>query len=111
MTKHPDGFTVDPDALTDYARRTRAAAGELAALRAGELRGVAALTDESFGRIGRETGFAAALDRFADALRHQLDGVGREAETLADSVTRTATHYQEQESDIAHDLLQLLRDK
>lgn len=106
-----DGFMVDPDALSDYTRRTRNIAGELASLRARELRGVRAIADESFGRIGRETGFAAALDRFGHALRHQLHGIGRNAGTLADSVAKTARHYREQESDIAHDLLQLLRDK
>jgi Lysozyme like domain/Excreted virulence factor EspC, type VII ESX diderm len=104
-----DGFMVDPDALTDYARRTRTIADELASLRTGELRAVTALTPESFGRIGRETGFAAALDRFGQALRHQVHGVGRNADTLASSVTKTAKHYKEQESDIAHGLLRLLR--
>lgn len=107
----PDGFMVDPDALSDYTRRTRDIADELAELRTRELRGFRALTEESFGRIGRETGFAAALDRFGEALRHQLRGIGRNADTLADSVGRTARHYREQESDIARDLLRLLRDK
>lgn len=106
-----DGFVVDPDALSDYARRARVIAEELASLRAGELRTVTALADGSFGRIGRETGFAAALERFGRALGHQVHGVGRNADTLARSVTKTAKHYQEQESDIAHYLLRLLRDE
>ncbi|WP_460407473.1 type VII secretion target, partial [Actinophytocola sediminis] len=105
-----DGFQVDPDALADYARRTRAVADELAALRAGGLRAVAK-ADESFGRIGRETGFAAALDRYGTALRHQVHGLGRNADTLASSVANTARTYRDQESAVTHDLLRLLGDK
>ncbi|OLF17481.1 transglycosylase SLT domain-containing protein [Actinophytocola xanthii] len=106
-----DGFLVDPDALTDYARRAGAIADELTALRRNQLRGMRGLAEDSFGRIGAETGFAAALDRFGHALSHQLRGVARSADTVAGSVTRTARHYREQESDIADELLGLLRDK
>jgi hypothetical protein len=105
-----DGFLVDPDALADYARRARGIAAELATLRRDQLRGVHALAQDSFGRIGAETGFAAALDRFGHALSHQLRGVGAKADTLAGSVAKTAKHYREQESDIATELLGLLRD-
>lgn len=104
-----DGFIVDPDSLDDYTRRTRAIADELGPLR-GQLREVAR-ADHGFGRIGRETGFAAALDGFGQAMRHQLDGLGKRADNLAASVTKTATLYHDKESDIAHDLLRLLRDK
>lgn len=67
------------------------------------------LADDSFGAIGKETGFADALDHFGAALQRQVKGVGTKADTLAGSVSRTARHYHEQEQDIAQDLLGLLR--
>lgn len=106
-----DGFQVDPDALTDYAKRARTIADELAALRTKELHGIRSLAEDGFGRIGRETGFAGALDRFGESLRREVRGVGRNADTLARSVARTARHYRDQEADIVDDLLQLLQDK
>lgn len=103
-----DGFLVDPDALSGYARRTRDISEELATLRSGRLRDVAG---EGFGRIGRETGFADALDRFGQAMRHQVRGLGRDADAMATSVTRTARQYHDRESEVTDDLLRLLRDK
>jgi lysozyme-like protein/excreted virulence factor EspC (type VII ESX diderm) len=103
-----DGFMVDPDALSGYARTARNMADDLTALSSRQLRGVRDLTEDSFGRIGRETGFAEALDHFGAALQRQVRGVGRNADTLAGSVSRTARHYDEQEQDIAQDLLGLL---
>ncbi|WP_291415976.1 transglycosylase SLT domain-containing protein [Actinophytocola sp.] len=105
------GFLVDPDALTDYAKRARTIADELAAMRTKELHKVRSLADDSFGRIGKETGFADALNRFGESLQRQVRGVRHNVDTLAGSVARTAKHYREQEADIADDLLQLLRDK
>lgn len=106
-----DGFQVDPDALTDYAKRARTIADELATLRIKELHRVRSLAEDSFGRIGKETGFADALDRFGASLRREVRGVGRNADTLARSVARTARHYHDQDAEIVDDLLQLLRDK
>ncbi|MCA1655591.1 MAG: lytic transglycosylase, partial [Pseudonocardiaceae bacterium] len=75
-----------------------------------QLNGVRGLADDSFGKIGKETGFAAALDQFGAALQRQVKGVGAKVDTLAGSVSRTARHYRDQEHDIAQDLLGLLRD-
>ncbi|HEV7648962.1 MAG TPA: transglycosylase SLT domain-containing protein [Actinophytocola sp.] len=123
-TKHPasggkngngngdgDGFRVDPDALTGYAKSARTIADELTSLRTKELHKVRAISDDSFGRIGKETGFADALDTFGASLQRQVQGVGKNADTLAGSVSKTARHYQSQDDDIADDLLQLLQDK
>jgi hypothetical protein len=106
-----DGFMVDPDALSGYAKSARTIADELTALRGKELHKVRSVADDSFGRIGKETGFADALNRFGQSLQHQVRGVGSNADKLAGSVAKTAKHYRDQESDIADDLLQLLRDK
>lgn len=104
-----DGFQVDPDALTGYAKNARTIADELSALRGKELRNVRSIADDSFGRIGKETGFADALNRFGASLQRQVRGAGHNADTLAGSVAKTARHYHAQEADIADDLVSLMR--
>jgi hypothetical protein len=106
-----DGFQVDPDALSGYVKSTRTISDELTALRTKELHKVRSIADDSFGRIGKETGFADALNSFGQSLQHQVQGVAKNAGTIAASVSKTAKHYQDQEHDIADDLLQLLSDK
>ena len=105
------GFMVDPDALSGYARTARNISDELGTLSTHQLKGVRNLADDSFGKIGKETGFATALDQFGAALQRQVKGVGTNADTLAGSVSRTARHYRDQDDEIAQDLLGLLRDK
>lgn len=103
------GFQVDPDALSGYVTVTRRIADDLSDLSTRQLRGVRGLADDSFGRVGRETGFSEALEHFGAALQRQVRGVGDNAGTLAGSVSRTARHYQSQEQDIAEELMSLLR--
>ncbi len=106
-----DGFMVDPDALSGYARTARHLADDLTDLAGRQLKGVRGLADDSFGKIGKETGFAEALDHFGAALQRQVRGVGRNADALAGRVSRTAHDYRDQEQDIATELLGLIRDK
>ncbi len=106
-----DGFLVDPDALAGYARTARHIADDLGDLAKRQLRGVRGLADDSFGRIGAETGFAAALDRYGAALQRQVKGVETKADALAGKVSRTAGDYRDEEDDIRQQLLDLLRDK
>jgi hypothetical protein len=104
------GFQVDPDALAGYVRTARRVADDLGTLTERDLGGVHDLAADSFGRIGAETGFAAALDGFGKALSHQVDSVGKNAGTLAHTVSRTAGDYQAEEQDAASKLIALLRD-
>ncbi len=106
-----DGFQVDPEALSGYVRIAGAMADDLASLSTRQLRGVRGLADDSFGRIGKETGFAAALDRFGESLQRQVKGIGSNADKLAKSVSGNARHYREQDSEIADDLMRLLRER
>jgi len=106
-----DGFMVDPEALGGYVRGTRTIADELGALRTKELHKVRSIADDSFGRIGKETGFADALNSFGQSLQRQVKGAHHNADTLAGSVAKTARHYRDQDDDIADDLLQLLQGK
>jgi hypothetical protein len=106
-----DGFMVDPEALSGYARTARHLADDLTDLAGTQLKGVRGLADDSFGKIGKETGFAAALDQFGAALQRQVRGVGKNADTLAGRVSRTAHDYRDHEQDISDELLGLLRDR
>jgi hypothetical protein len=109
-TGEPGRLRVDPDALSGYAKAARNISDELATLRGKELSGVRGLAEDSFGKLGKETGFAVALDRFGGALQEQVKAVGANADKLAGSVAKTARHYRDQDEDIAQDLLGLLRD-
>lgn len=102
------GYLVDPDALGGYVRRTRNIADELARVNAKHVRGVRSIADDSFGKIGKESGFAAALDGFGEALQRQVKGVGANADRLATAVGRSAKTYREQEEDITAELNRLL---
>jgi hypothetical protein len=109
--KDSGGFLVDPDALSGYSRTARNISDELHTVSTHQLKGVRNLADDSFGKIGAETGFAKALDQFGAALQRQVKGVGTNADTLAGSVSKVAKTYRDQDDEIANDLLGLLRDK
>ncbi|WP_033440786.1 type VII secretion target [Saccharothrix sp. NRRL B-16314] len=95
------GFSVDVGVLRDYARRTQGTADDLTALGRRHVREVREIAEDSFGRIGRQSGFAAALDDFGAALRKQVKGVARNTDALATSASRSARSYQEQDEDTA----------
>jgi hypothetical protein len=98
------GFSVDLGVLRDYARRTRNSADDLTALGRRHVREVREIADDSFGRIGKQSGFADALDNFGAALRKQVKAVAHNTDALATSAGRSARAYQEQEDDIAGSL-------
>lgn len=95
------GFAVDTDLLAAYVRRARGIADGLDSIGTGQLRRVRTIADDSFGLIGRESGFAAALDHFAGALHRQVRGVGHNADALARSTARTLRSYRERDEEIA----------
>lgn len=95
------GFSVDVGVLRDYARRTRNGADELTALGRGHVREIREIADDSFGRIGRQSGFAEALDNFGAALRKQVKAVAHNTDALAASASRSARAYRDQDDDNA----------
>jgi hypothetical protein len=95
------GFAVDTTVLDGYVRGTRRVADDLLAVGTRQVRPIREIADDSFGKIGKETGFAAALDHFAAALQRQVKGVGSNADRLATSAARTARAYRDQDDDIA----------
>ncbi|GAB3009628.1 transglycosylase SLT domain-containing protein [Saccharothrix stipae] len=98
------GFSVDVGVLRDYARRTRNSADDLTALGRRHVREVREIAEDSFGRIGKQSGFADALDNFGAALRKQVKAVAHNTDALATSAGRSARAYKEQEDDIAGSL-------
>jgi hypothetical protein len=102
------GFSVVTGELTGYVHDTRRLADELHRLATHQIHSVRTIADDSFGKIGKETGFATALDHFADALQRQASGVAKNADTLSDTVAKTARSYQHDDQEIANELLHLL---
>lgn len=97
------GFGVDTDALRHYARETGAMADDLRRIDRKRLGAV-----DGFGRIGKESGFAAALNSFTKALEHQVGAVADNADKLSRAVSRTAGAYRREDNEIAADLMKIL---
>ncbi|GLZ39195.1 type VII secretion target [Actinokineospora sp. NBRC 105648] len=94
-------FGVDVEALTGYAREVEGMADEL---RTVGRNGVASVTGEGFGWVGRDSGFAKALKGFADSLTRQIVGTADNADRLGRAVGRTADAYRREDAEIAADL-------
>ena len=109
MNQEATGLRIATTELTGYVRHTRQLAEELHRLARHEVGAVRTIAEDSFGRIGRETGFAAALNHFAGALEHQVSGVAGNADKLSDAVARTVRNYRRQDEELAQTLLDLLQ--
>ncbi|MEV6828703.1 transglycosylase SLT domain-containing protein [Amycolatopsis sp. NPDC051102] len=88
---------VDDTVLHGYVRRARHVADALDGA-TGQLRDVRDIAEDSFGRIGRESGFAAALAGFGLALQRQVKGVGAHADGLASAAQKAAKSYRDHET-------------
>lgn len=93
-----DGFAVETGVLGDYVKRARAVADNLSSIGTKQLHGVQKIADDSFGKIGKESGFADALGDFSSALHRQVTGVGANADALAVATSKMSRTYREQES-------------
>ncbi|WNV85858.1 type VII secretion target [Umezawaea sp. Da 62-37] len=98
------GFSVDTGVLGDYAKRTRNTADDLTALGRRHVREVREVAEDSFGNIGKQSGFADALDNFGAALRKQVKAVAHNSDRLASSAAGAARSYREQDDDAARSL-------
>ncbi|HEV7975481.1 transglycosylase SLT domain-containing protein [Amycolatopsis sp.] len=96
-----DGFAVETGVLGDYVKRARAVADNLSSIDTKHLHGVRKIADDSFGRIGKESGFADALGDFSSALHKQVKGVSANADALAVATGKMSRTYREQETDHA----------
>jgi hypothetical protein len=88
---------VDDGVLHAYVKRTRHVADTLGSA-TGQLRDVREIGHESFGKIGKESGFADALAGFGLALQKQVKGVGAHADGLASAAQKAAKSYRDHET-------------
>lgn len=88
---------VDDGVLHSYVQRTRHVADTLGTA-TGQLRDVREIGHESFGKIGKESGFADALAGFGLALQRQVKGVGTHADGLASAAQKAAETYRDHET-------------
>jgi hypothetical protein len=88
---------VDDTVLHAYVKRTHGVADALGGA-AGQLRDVRDIAGDSFGRIGKESGFADALGDFGLALQKQVKGVGTHADGLATAARKAAKSYRDHET-------------
>lgn len=88
---------VDDTVLHSYVSRTRHVADALGTA-SGQLRDVREIGHESFGAIGKESGFADALAGFGLALQKQVKGVGTHADGLASAAQKAAKSYRDHET-------------
>ncbi|CCH33594.1 type VII secretion target [Actinosynnema sp. NPDC047251] len=98
------GFSVDVGVLRDYARRTQNTADDLTALGRTHVREVREIAEDSFGAVGKQSGFATALDGFGAALRKQVKAVAHNTDALAASAAKSARAYRDQDDDTARSL-------
>ena len=107
--ENSNGFGVITGELTGYARHTRQMATELHTLATHQVSSVRKIAEHSFGPIGKESGFADALNRFAVALEQQVMEVGKNANALGDSVAKSARSYRQQDDERAKELMDMIR--
>ena len=60
---------------------------------------VQGIAKDSFGKVGKETGFSDALSDFAGVLGKQIKTTGSNADKLAEATTKAAKAYRAQEDD------------
>ena len=101
-------YTVDTAMLGDYAGGGRKIADALTSTDGKQLASIHGIAEHSFGRIGKESGFADALSHFGTAMHHQVDGISTNVDNLAKSVTKISKSYADDDSQLAQSLLHML---
>jgi hypothetical protein len=98
------GFTADAQALTAYTRKTGQVADELGSIGSRTVHQVTGIAADSFGAVGKETGFADALGDFSRSLEKQVKAIGSQARNLGEATGKIAKTYQDNEDDVSKDL-------
>jgi hypothetical protein len=68
------------------------------------VRRVTGIAADSFGQVGRETGFAGALGDFSKSLEKQVKTIGADARKLGDATEKAAKAYRGNEDDTIREL-------
>ncbi|HKS45697.1 MAG TPA: transglycosylase SLT domain-containing protein [Amycolatopsis sp.] len=102
-TGHGDGFKVDPDQFHGYTKKVDHVAGELRQIGSRTVHGVTGIAKDSFGQVGRETGFSDALGDFSRSLEKQVTAIGKNAQELGALTRKAGTTYQVREAETVQD--------
>ncbi|WP_010693237.1 transglycosylase SLT domain-containing protein [Saccharopolyspora spinosa] len=103
-----DGFKVAPDQLLAYTKEADDIAGQLANTGAKTVHSVTGIANDSFGAVGQETGFSAALGDFSKSLEKQVNATGANARKLGAATTDAAKAYRDTDEESARELKKLL---
>jgi Lysozyme like domain/Excreted virulence factor EspC, type VII ESX diderm len=87
------GFTVDPEYLTDFAKRAGQVAEELRSVSSKTAQAIRGVAMDSFGKIGSETGFASALGEFGKSLEQRVATIGSNVEKMGSATAKSAQMY------------------
>jgi hypothetical protein len=101
-------FSVDTSMLGNYSSGTRSIADSLTGTDGKQLASIHGIAEHSFGRIGKESGFADALQSFGTAMHHQVNGISTNVDNLAKSVTKIGKSYADDDAQLTKDLMGLL---
>ncbi|TDP96589.1 transglycosylase-like protein with SLT domain [Labedaea rhizosphaerae] len=113
--KQPDGhsggkgdYSVDTSMLGSYAGGSKQIAESLVSTDGKQLASIHGIAEHSFGRIGKESGFADALQSFGTSMHHQVDGISKNVTNLAHSVTKISKSYDDDDQQLAQQLLHMI---
>jgi hypothetical protein len=98
------GFKADPAQFTAYTRGADRIAGELREISSRTVHSVTGIAKNSFGQVGRETGFADALGDFSRSLEKQVKTTAKNAQDLGELTAKAAKTYHGQEDTAARNL-------
>ncbi|GLY66467.1 transglycosylase SLT domain-containing protein [Amycolatopsis taiwanensis] len=103
-TGHPkgkgkDGFSADAQQFHAYTSKTDHIAGELRSVGSRTVHSVTSIAHDSFGQVGKETGFASALGDFSRALEKQVIATGKNAQALGSDVKKAGNAYRATDDD------------
>ncbi|GAA0517802.1 hypothetical protein GCM10011581_22050 [Saccharopolyspora subtropica] len=90
-----DGFTVQTEYLRTYAKQADGVADGLEAVGKKTVHAVRGIAEDTFGRVGKETGFTDALGDFSDSLKKQVTATGTNARNLGKAASEAARTYEE----------------
>lgn len=100
-SKGKDGFTADPAQFSAYTNKVDDVANELRSVGSRTVHAVTSIAPDSFGDVGKETGFSAALSDFGKSLEQQVSATGKNARALGSEVAAAAKAYQANEDEVA----------
>lgn len=98
------GFKVDPEQLIAYSKKADHVGAELRSVGSRTVHAVTSIAKDSFGQVGTETGFSAALGEFSRSLEKQVAATGRNARVLGSETAHAAQTYRADDRELAVDI-------